>query len=47
MRIGQGDNEPRCLAEGIRRVVEGEVQLHFHRVIARPAKSPIPRSSVA
>lgn len=33
-RIGQEDNEPRCLAEGIRRVVCREVQLHFHRVIA-------------
>jgi len=28
------DNEPRCLAEGVRRVVAGEVQLHFHRVVA-------------
>ncbi|MCC9604379.1 formyltetrahydrofolate deformylase [Blastopirellula sp. JC732] len=34
MRIGQEDNEPRCLVEGVRRVVDGEVQLHFHRVIA-------------
>jgi formyltetrahydrofolate deformylase len=35
IRLGQEDNEPRCLAEGVRRVVAGEVQLHFHRVIAR------------
>jgi formyltetrahydrofolate deformylase len=35
IRIGQEDNEPRCLAEGVRRVVDGEVQLHFHRVVAR------------
>lgn len=35
IRIGQEDNEPRCLVEGVRRVVAGEVQLHFHRVIAR------------
>lgn len=35
IRLGQEDNEPRCLVEGVRRVVEGEVQLHFHRVIAR------------
>lgn len=35
MRIGQQDNEPRCLVEGIRRVVDREVQLHFHRVIAK------------
>ncbi len=34
VRIGQEDNEPRCLTEGVRRVVEHEVQLHFHRVIA-------------
>ncbi len=34
MRIGQADNEPRCLVEGVRRVVDREVQLHFHRVIA-------------
>ena len=32
---GQEDNEPHCLVEGVRRVVDGEVQLHFHRVIAR------------
>ena len=31
---GQSDNEPRCLVEGIRRVVDREVQLHFHRVVA-------------
>ena len=36
IRIGQEDNEPRCLVEGVRRVVDREVQLHFHRVIARP-----------
>ena len=34
VRLGQEDNEPRCLAEGVRRVVQREVQLHFHRVIA-------------
>jgi formyltetrahydrofolate deformylase len=34
VKIGQEDNEPRCLTEGVRRVVEREVQLHFHRVIA-------------
>ena len=34
IRIGQEDNEPRCLVEGVRRVVNREVQLHFHRVIA-------------
>ncbi|HEX4131783.1 MAG TPA: formyltransferase family protein [Pirellulales bacterium] len=35
MRLGQDDNEPRCLVEGVRRVVDGEVCLHFHRVVAR------------
>lgn len=38
MRIGQEDNEPRCLVEGVRRVVDREVQLHFHRVVARARK---------
>lgn len=35
VRLGQEDNEPRCLVEGVRRVVNREVQLHFHRVVAR------------
>jgi formyltetrahydrofolate deformylase len=35
VRIGQEDNEPRCLVEGVRRAVSGEVQLHFHRVVER------------
>jgi formyltetrahydrofolate deformylase len=35
VRMGQRDNEPRCLVEGVRRVVSREVQLHFHRVRAR------------
>jgi formyltetrahydrofolate deformylase len=35
VRTGQEDNEPRCLVEGVRRVVDREVQLHFHRVVAR------------
>jgi formyltetrahydrofolate deformylase len=34
---GQAENEPRCLVEGVRRVVAGEVELHFHRVMARQA----------
>ena len=33
--LGQQENEPQCLVEGMRRVVEREVQLHFHRVVAR------------
>ncbi len=31
---GERDNEPACLVEGVRRVVDREVRLHFHRVIA-------------
>ena len=33
--IGEADNEPQCLVEGVRRVVDREVQLHFHKVVAR------------
>jgi formyltetrahydrofolate deformylase len=33
MQRGQSDHEPVCLVEGLRRVVEGEVALHFHRVV--------------
>ena len=32
-KIGQGEHEPVCLLEGIRRVVDREVALHFHRVV--------------
>jgi formyltetrahydrofolate deformylase len=34
IRQGQQSNEPACLLEGVRRVVDLEVKLHFHRVIA-------------
>jgi formyltetrahydrofolate deformylase len=34
-RRGETDNEPACLVEGVRRVVDREVELHFHRVIRR------------
>ncbi len=34
VRLGQEDNEPRCLVDGVRRVVHREVQLHFHKVVA-------------
>jgi formyltetrahydrofolate deformylase len=30
---GQNENEPACLLEGVRRVVDREVKLHFHRVV--------------
>jgi formyltetrahydrofolate deformylase len=39
MRLGQEVNEPACLVEGVRRVVDREVELHFHRVVARPRSS--------
>jgi formyltetrahydrofolate deformylase len=38
VRIGQEDNEPRCLVEGLRRVVDREVQLHFQRVVKRDGR---------
>ena len=36
---GQKKNEPHCLVEGVRRVLERKVQLHFHRVVATSDKS--------
>jgi formyltetrahydrofolate deformylase len=38
LHIGQTDHEPACLVEGLRRVVEREVALHFHKVIPLPAR---------
>ena len=38
-RRGESDNEPSCLVEGMRRVVDREVELHFHRVIRREPQS--------
>jgi formyltetrahydrofolate deformylase len=32
-RVGESDHEPQCLLEGVRRVVDREVELHFHRVV--------------
>jgi len=34
IRVGESDNEPKCLVEGVRRAVDREVYLHFHRVRA-------------
>ena len=34
-RQGESDHEPSCLVEGVRRVLDREVELHFHRVIRR------------
>ena len=31
-RLGESDHEPNCLVEGLRRVVDREVELHFHRI---------------
>ena len=33
LHIGQTDHEPACLVEGLRRVLDREVALHFHKVI--------------
>jgi formyltetrahydrofolate deformylase len=33
VRSGQSDHEPACLVEGVRRVMDHEVALHFHRVV--------------
>jgi formyltetrahydrofolate deformylase len=43
VRIGEREHEPRCLVEGLRRVLDREVELHFHRVVpvARPAAVPV------
>jgi formyltetrahydrofolate deformylase len=41
IREGESQNEPRCLVEGIRRVVDREVRLHFHRVVARETASSL------
>jgi formyltetrahydrofolate deformylase len=32
-RIGQGEHEPACLVEGLRRVLDREVELQFHKVV--------------
>ncbi|HEX6962465.1 MAG TPA: formyltransferase family protein [Lacipirellula sp.] len=34
IRLGERHNEPQCLVEGVRRVVDGEVVLHFNRVVS-------------
>jgi formyltetrahydrofolate deformylase len=33
-RVGMTDHEPSCLVEGLRRVLDREVALHFHKVVA-------------
>lgn len=32
-RQGETDHEPNCLVEGVRRVMDREVELHFHRIV--------------
>jgi formyltetrahydrofolate deformylase len=32
-RIGMTDHEPTCLVEGLRRVLDGEVALRFHKIV--------------
>jgi formyltetrahydrofolate deformylase len=32
VRLGQANNEPRCLVRGLRRVLDHQVELQFHRV---------------
>lgn len=34
VREGQASNEPLCLVEGVRRVVDREVALHFQKIVA-------------
>jgi formyltetrahydrofolate deformylase len=34
VRVGETDHEPTCLVEGLRRVLDREVALHFHKVVA-------------
>jgi formyltetrahydrofolate deformylase len=37
VRIGTSDHEPSCLVEGLRRVLDREVELRFHRVVPAAA----------
>jgi formyltetrahydrofolate deformylase len=39
VRIGESDHEPACLVEGLRRVIDREVELHFHKVVARTPRN--------
>jgi formyltetrahydrofolate deformylase len=34
VRIGETDHEPACLVEGLRRVIDRDVELHFHHVVS-------------
>jgi formyltetrahydrofolate deformylase len=39
-RRGETDHEPSALVEGVRRVIDREVELHFHRVV-RTSAAPV------
>jgi formyltetrahydrofolate deformylase len=39
IRIGEAEHEPTCLVEGLRRVVDREVELNFHRVVRTTHRS--------
>jgi formyltetrahydrofolate deformylase len=48
IRRGEREHEPRCMVEGLRRVVDREVELHCHKVVtavrpSRPAPGPAGR----
>jgi formyltetrahydrofolate deformylase len=48
VRIGETDHEPTCLVEGLRRVLDREVELHFHKVVplaGRLTASPVPAAA--
>ncbi len=36
IRLGESDHEPTVLTEGLRRVIDREVELHFHRIVKNP-----------
>jgi formyltetrahydrofolate deformylase len=42
VRLGETDHEPACLVEGVRRVLDHEVTLHFHKVVPRRSVRPPP-----
>lgn len=45
-RQGETVHEPGCLVEGVRRVVDREVELHFHRVVRRDQAAAAPKSGL-
>jgi formyltetrahydrofolate deformylase len=40
VHIGESDHEPTCLVEGLRRVLDREVELHFHKVVPVTGSGP-------